>query len=504
MNLGRLRLMLSGLRYRLSQWRKKPEPLSISPAPERGDGLSVALGKARTMRRPEKYKFPIVIPTLMRGVVPADAKPAIAMDDALPCYDYARISYGATFAGFPGYPYLASLATRAEYRAMASALATELTREWITLNSSETAGEATKAKVTEITKKLEEMGLQQVIRKCAEHDAFFGRGQIALDIDGQDREMPLVLSNKTIKKGANVRIKNVEPLWTTPAAYNALDPLAADFYKPSKWFMLGKQIHASRLLTIITRELPDMLKPAFNFGGMSLSQLAEPYVDNWLRTRQSVADLINNFSITALATSMEQVLDGSDDGKNLFDRATLFTEARANQGLMLLDKDREELVQVNTPLSGLYELQAQSQEHMCAVSRLPAIILTGISPSGLNASSEGEIRTFYDWIAAQQEAYYRTPIYYIICILQLVMYGEIDPDITFSFDPLYQMTPKELSEIRTADATTAATYIDRGVIDPDEERERLARDPESGYQGLDLNREIGDPNANGEEENNDE
>jgi phage-related protein (TIGR01555 family) len=272
--------------------------------------------------------------------------------------------------------------------------------------------------------------------------------------------------------------------------------------------MLGKEVHASRMMTMITRELPDILKPAFNFSGMSLSQLAEPYVDNWLRTRQSVSDLINNFSITALKTSMGQVLQGGDgpdaDGTDLFERADLFTAGRSNKGLMLLDKDSEELVQVNTPLGGLHELQAQAQEQMCSVSRTPAIILTGISPSGLNASSEGEISTFEDWNAALQEAYDREPIETVLKVLQLSMYGEIDPDITFAFVPLRQMTKKELAEIRTADSTTAGTYIDRGVISPEEERERLARDPDSGYQGLDMSLEIATPNEGNTDNEDDE
>lgn len=48
------------------------------------------------------------------------------------------------------------------------------------------------------------------------------------------------------------------------------------------------------------------------------------------------------------------------------------------------------------------------------------------------------------------------------------------------------MTPKELAEIRTADGTTDTNYIDRGVLDVTEVREKLARDPESGYQGIDV------------------
>jgi hypothetical protein len=335
-----------------------------------------------------------------------------------------------------------------------------------------------------------DIGLRDAIRLAAEHDSYYGRAQIFLDLDGQDRELPLILSDKTIRKGAKFRIKVVEAMWTTPSAYNAIDPAAPDFYKPSKWFMLGKEVHSSRLLTIITRPVLDMLKPAFNFGGMSMSQLAEPYVDNWLRTRQSVSDLINNFSITALKTSMDQVLQGTDpsDGDDLFKRAELFTLTRSNKGLMVLDNEREDLVQTNTPLSGLAELQSQSQEQMCSVGHTPAVILLGIAPTGFGNVAEGEIRAYYDWVAAQQESEWRPPIKTVIDILQLALFGEIDPDITFSFEPLYQMTPKELADIRTADGATDCNYIDRGVLDPLEVREKLARNPESGFQGLDIDK----------------
>jgi len=179
-------------------------------------------------------------------------------------------------------------------------------------------------------------------------------------------------------------------------------------------------------------------------------------------------------------------LSGDDDGTNLFARAELFTKTRSNRGLMLLDKDREEIMQINTPLSGLHELQAQAQEHMCSVSRLPSVILTGISPSGLNASSEGEIRVFYDWIAAQQEAHWREPIENILKAVQISKFGEIDHDIGFRFVPLYQLTEAELADIRVKDSQAGTAYIAAGVIDASEERERLARDPNSGYEGLSL------------------
>lgn len=437
------------------------------------------------------YLFAVKPPELAPNVAPKGVTPPVVAMDYSPYSFAAQVYQGG---GFPGFVYLAQLTTRPEFRAMASALSTELARKWIKLTSKEDDGTTNSTKIKLIEDELIRLKVRDAFQKGAEHEAYFGRAQFFLDIKGADIAKPLILDPRTVKKGSLERIIPIESIWTTPANYDANDPTAPSFYKPASWYMLGKTVHATRLLTVVTRAVPDLLKPAYNFAGMSLSQLAEPYVDNWLRTRQSVADLINNFSITVLATSMDQVLQGDDDGASVIKRAELFTAMRSNKGLMLLDKDREEIQQVNTPLSGLHELQAQSQEQMCSVSRMPAIILTGISPGGLNASSEGEIKVFYDWINAQQNAFWRESLEIILKTVQLSLFGEIDPDINFEFVPLYQMTPKEESEIRKSDADTAVAYISAGVLDPSEERERLARDPNSGYQGLDTTLEIVPPN----------
>lgn len=473
--------------------RPRKTPQVVAPAARKPGGLRRAANKAKEGASAAKsYAFPVKPPALIPGVVPAGVAAPVMSMDANP---YAFASQQFPGGGFPGFAYLSQLATRAEFRQMASGMATEMTREWLEFTSKQDDDTDTAEKIKAIEAEFKRLNVRAAIQTGTEHDCYFGRAQIFLEITGADRSTPLILDPRTIAKGSFTRIIPVEAVWTTPAGYNALDPVAPDFYKPSKWFMLGQEVHASRLMTVVTRPLPDILKPAFNFAGTSLSQLAEPYVDNWLRTRQSVSDLLNNFSITALATSMDQVLQGEDDGADLMSRAELFTSMRSNKGLMLLDKDREELVQINTPLSGLHELQAQSQEQMCSVSRMPAIVLTGISPSGLNASSDGEIRIFYDWIAAQQEAHWREPLEVILKAVQLSLFGEIDPDIGFTFVPLYQMTPKEESEIRLSDSQADCAYVAAGIIDPSEVRDRLAKDPNSGYMGLDTTVELVNPNV---------
>ena len=92
----------------------------------------------------------------------------------------------------------------------------------------------------------------------------------------------------------------------------------------------------------------------------------------------------------------------------------------------------------------------------------------------------------YDWVAAQQEAFYYQPINTIFQLAQLSLFGEIDPNLTFRFVPLFQLTGKEEAEIRTADGATDCAYVTSSVLSPEEVRGKLARDPKSGYLGLDV------------------
>jgi uncharacterized protein len=72
----------------------------------------------------------------------------------------------------------------------------------------------------------------------------------------------------------------------------------------------------------------------------------------------------------------------------------------------------------------------------------------------------------------------------VLQIIQLHLFGEIDDAIDFEFIPLSSPSQKELSEMRKADADSGVAYINSGVVSPEEERERLMADPNSGYDNL--------------------
>lgn len=433
-------------------------------------------------RLPEKQpaSYSLDFPSLPEGVKPN----GIAMDNS-PLGNFGADCFFGT--GFIGYPRLAELAQISEYRSVSETTANEMTRQWIEIKS---AGEEDNSEtIRQIEECYERLNVRDVFRKAVETDGLFGRGQILVQIKGHDGKLanPLLLTEKTIAKGSLKALVNIEPMWTTPAPYNAIDPTLPDFYKPKAWYVMAQEIHASRLFTLISRPVPDMLKPAYNFGGVSMTQLMMPYVERWLRTVDSVSDLLHSFSLSGIKTDMSAILGGSDDGDtNIILRAELYNRLRDNRGLMLLSKDEEEFFQFNTPLSGLDALLAQSQEQMAAPSHTPLVKLLGITPSGLNASTEGEIAVYYDHIRAMQENLLRDPLDKLLKLVQLHLFGKVNDNITFDFVPLRQMSETELSTIRKSDTDRDVAYIQAGVVSAEEVRGRLAGEPGSGYNGIDV------------------
>lgn len=425
-------------------------------------------------------------PVLLPGVIPSGQK------DHPYAMDSAGMGFGSVYGQapvsmhFPGYQSLALLAQRSEYRGAGATLAQEMTRRWIRLHSKGASGEGADAKLGELTKELDRLEVKPLFYRMTELDATFGRGQIYVGLKNARRDgrgTPLMI--ESIQKGSLEYLNPIEPMWTAPYIWDAHDPTRRDFFRPQEWWVMGQRIHTSRLLTFIQNELPDIYKPSYNFSGVSMFQMMIPYVEQWLTTRNHVVRMLGSFSTSGIKTDLQTLLAGGDDIISVENRARVFNALRDNQGVLLLDFDGEEFFQFNVPLSGLGELQAQAQEHMAAPTHIPLVKLLGVTPTGLNASSAGEIQVFYDYVRSVQERLYRPNLTRILRMAQMNIWGEIDENIGFDFIPLDEMTEDQRARANLEKAQTGVALVSQGVISPAEERQRIAADPESGYNGID-------------------
>lgn len=420
-----------------------------------------------------------------------------------------------------GYAVLAILSQRPEYRAMADAFVKDMTREWIEFKS-KSDDKDKQPKIDELNKRLDELRLKHIVRGAIENDAFQGRGQIFIDTGDQDPEElktpigdggessrakfgrdglahdfmvnPYPAEERGRPRNKKVRIKRlaaIEPMWVYPSTYNTDNPLRSDWYRPEFWWVMGVEVHRTRLLTFISNPVPDMLKPAYSFGGLSRTQMTKPYVDFYLRNRTSASDLVSNFSMPVLATELD--VDVMDEGSVLFQRIATANVLRDNQGMFVINKGSEEMSIVAAPLGGVKDLVAQSAEHMALPSRIPLVKLFGDQLSGLNASSEGVIRLWYDTVNADQEALLREPIQTIVHMVMIELWGKVDDDIVFDFVSLWQLDEAGKAAIQKTKADQRAVDIEAGIVLPEEARLAVARDKDSQYAGLDLHKPLPEP-----------
>ncbi|WP_426577704.1 anti-CBASS protein Acb1 family protein [Xenorhabdus stockiae] len=171
----------------------------------------------------------------------------------------------------------------------------------------------------------------------------------------------------------------------------------------------------------------------------------------------------------------------------------IFNCGAGNRNLMLLDKNQEEFFQFNTPLSGLDALQRQAQEQMAAPSHTPLVKLLGITPSGLNASSDGEIRVYADYIASLQSAHLLPQMTIILKLLQLHLFGAIDEGLYFEFNSLHQLTDEQRAATEKSKAEMVQIYHQSGVIDGEEARQYVAADEDNPLRFIDPKKIIPPP-----------
>ena len=420
------------------------------------------------------------------GVLPAGQ--TIAMDAVSSGYSqtYDMSLFGAWEEGqqFLGYPALSILAQRAEYRVIANTFAEEMTRKWIEIYSDD---EGKEDAISAIEDELDRLDARDTFRNAVEHDGLFGRGQIYLDYgdrtgspegqnevktdlgDGRDETTRAKVVNRRLKA-----LKTIEPVWTYPAGYNTTNPLADGWYEPTSWYVMGKEVHASRLLTIIGREVPDILKPAYAFGGLSLTQMCKPYVDSWIETDRGVTDIVTSFSVWVVKTNMAAVLNGGG-GEDLAKRLDMLAGMRSNRKVFAIDKEMEDFANVAASLAGLDRLVGQKQEHLCLPAKMPLVKMTGISPSGLNASSEGELQSWDDNVLSAQEAVLRPALTKLLNLVQLGLTGEIDDAIKFRFAPLREISQDDQAELSSKITAAVVAAFDGGLIDKATAMEELKK-----------------------------
>ena len=375
---------------------------------------------------------------------------------------------------FIGYGALQQIAQNGMIRACIQTVADDITRNWIEL----TGGDESVERVSELSDAQEsEFHLKDVFHEAATITGYMGGAFIFIDTGEEDLTLPLRINDYSaeLAKGSPLRFIVVDPMNVTPGDYNSDDPLRRDYMKPRWWWVLGKRVHASRMIPLIDNPAPTLLKPAYNFLGIPQAQILWDYVLHWNECRVYTADLLRKVSLLVFKTDTDAIF-GQPDGVRQFDiRMRALQRYRDNNSVFVCNQEQEGVENVQTSLAGCTDVVRQSLEMIAAINRTPAVKLLGISPSGFNATGESDIRNYYDYIRSKQELR-RNAILECLKAIQLVKYGEIDESISFEFNELGTENESQIAMSAQSRAATLAQLAQLQAISAEEVRQAVRDD----------------------------
>lgn len=463
---------------------------------------SLSYGKAKYTQ--EQIRAMFKPPVTLAG--PHDSDLYLAQDSQLADSGYYNLiahSFALgqmPFVQFAGYGALSAMSTDGMLRNCISAVVRDQLKNWIEfkVKPSDKDGD-TDAVLDDFKKEVSDdviakieafsknINLKKKIKKAFEIDGYMGGCFIFIDtgVPAEERAIPLDISEKSaeLKHGHKLDFKIVEPINCFPGTYNSSDPLADNYLNPDFWWVLGCKVHKSRLIRIVSNEVVDLLKPAFNFLGLPQAQILWDYVIHFNDNRHSSNKLLKKFSTTVMKTKMTDVLNGgvADD---LDRRVDYFVQNRNNDSVTVIDKDLEDIVKLETPLSGVDTITRQSLEYVAAINHTPAVVLLGQSPNGFNATGESDLKNYRDLIDGRNEDLLREPLTTIFNLIQIHECGRIDPDIEFSFVPFDKSDENIEAQTNNLKADRYSKLIASGVISPEEARRNLINDKDSGFNDL--------------------
>ena len=398
--------------------------------------------------------------------------------------------YGAC-SNFLGYGALQSIAQNGLIRACIETVADDMTRNWIELAQEGDADDPeAEERIHRLEAAMKRMGLQKTMHKAASMTGYFGGCLLFLDTGATGPQLKLPLSlepwSMEAKEGFLRAVRPIDPVNCSPGLYNAVDPLREDYYIPQTWWVLGQEVHSSRLIRVFANEPPLLFRPSYNFLGIPQAQILWDYVLHFQANRDSVNRLMGKFSQLVFKTSMTDILTGgANDLSSLLGRLQIMSQNRSNDGVIAIDKDAEDVVKVETPMSGITDVVRQSLEIVACLNRTPAVKLLGISPSGFNATGESDIRNYYDHVLSQQEKVLRPALHRILEALQASLFGKVDKTLGFQFAALSEEDENAKVLTQQAKINNLCAVLDRDLISAEEARQMLVSDPDSGFDGLD-------------------
>lgn len=333
-------------------------------------------------------------------------------------------------------------------------------------------GGATKPAVIEaMSEEMNDLELWQSLGDVERWARLYGGAIGVLMIDGQDLATPLRI--ETINKGqfkGIVVLDRWSLLLTVDQLQTGMGPNIGkpEFYRvgPNAPALIGKTIHHSRVIRREGIRLPFIQRQAENGWGLSVVERMYDRLLAFDSSTTGAAQLVYKAYLRTLKKKgLNQILAGGGPAlQALTKNVEAIRRFQSSEGITLIDGDDEFDTHQYT-FSGLDGILLQFGQQLSGATEIPLVRLFGQSPAGLNSTGESDIRNYYDGVNAKQERHLRPGVNKTLKVLHKSVTGQPVPaGFTFVFNPLWQLSHKEKSDIAKATAETVTGAFDSNLI----------------------------------------
>jgi phage-related protein (TIGR01555 family) len=280
-----------------------------------------------------------------------------------------------------------------------------------------------------------------------------------------------------VRKGSYKGIRQIDPYWMMPmlSAESTSDPTSMHFYDPEFWIISGRRYHRSHLVIGRGPEVADYLKPTYSFGGIPLTQRIYERIYAAERTANEAPLIAMDKRMTVLQVDTKKVALNQSDFMNRIQNWIMFKD---NHAVKVLGTN-ESAMQFDTNLADFDSVIMSQYQLVSAISKVPATKLLGTSPKGFNATGEFEAKSYTQELESIQENLC-TPLLQRHHLLALRSMG-LDVETEIVWNPTDSPTMAELADLNAKKISASVELINSGQISPDEGRNRLKVDKNSGY-----------------------
>ena len=343
----------------------------------------------------------------------------------------------------------------------------DMLREWVTLNG------ITQQAKDQMNRLMRRTALRDKLAKGFYWGRLYGGAVGIMMIRGHD-DLSQPLDLNAVLPGAFLGLYVVDR-WSGvfPQTELVTDMSDQDFGLPAYYSVQGadgavaQRVHHSRVIRFVGRELPYVEKIAEMYWGESE---IEAVYDEIVK-RDNVSHNMAALTFRACRDYMEvdnldQLLSTASPAqqKRLYGLLQAQSVIDSNFGTKVVNKG-DAVHNTQYTFAGLADVYNSVMMDVSGASRIPVTKLFGRSAAGMNATGEGDLQNYYDYIDTRRESDLRPIMERLLPVMALSCWGEVPDGLDLAFPPLWTPKASEVADIADKKAGVVVVGYQSGLLD---------------------------------------